>query len=259
MKKAKIQLVCLMIFLTLETKNDAKSKSKTKKSGHIILMATFHTFPSVLADLSVYFFAATAYLNSTPHLLIKPAKLEILNPLMTGSSEAWDVIYPTSIGDNSSHNFRTKRNTLIGKIEHSLLDIYDNIAKDLWTVDDRSTLRRPLKSEAHVNSKEYPNSPTIETYNIQHLGITLKLTNPATPETQEVPAKQHMYLETFVGKAGIADADIPWTDGENVTHFLYTHHYSDSQVGLTAYFHVCYESTRKERSVFSIVHSVAIA
>ena len=68
-----------------------------------------------------------------------------------------------------------------------------------------------------------------------------------------------MYLETFIGPAGIADADIKWVDGENLTHFLDTIHYTDAQVGLTAYHHVCYESTRKDRSVFSAVHKVVIA
>jgi hypothetical protein len=255
MKKVKIQLVSTLLIYALKLKGNPK----TNKVGHILLMAVFHTFPNALGELNSYFLTATAYLGSTPHLLINPLKLAALNALMTGSSETWDVIYPASIGDNSTHNFRTKRNILIGKIEVILLDIYDNIGKDLWTVDDRSTLRRPEKSDSHKHSTVYPNSPVIETYNIQHLGITLKLTNPATPTSQEVPAKQHMYLETFVGPAGIADADIKWTDGENVTHFLYTHHYSEGQVGLTAYFRVCYESTRKERSVFSIVHSVVIA
>ena len=254
MKKLNLQLVMLTLVLTMK----AKSELKTNKNKYIILMAVFKTFPDVLTDLNTYFVDATLYLNTTPHLMVNPAKLLILNPLMTGSVNAWDVIYPASIGDNSSHNFRTKRNTLIGTIEHCMLDIFDNIPKDLWTVDDRSALRRPEKSTAHVHSKEYPNAPTIEIYNIMHLGITLKMVNPATPETQELPGKQHMYLETFIGPAGIADADIKWTDGENITHFLETIHYSASQVGLTAYFRVCYESTRKDRSVWSEVHSVSI-
>lgn len=254
MKKTNLQLVMLSLVLTMKV----KSEVKTKPQKFIILIGVFHTFPSVLGELNTYFTNAAAYVNTTAHLAVSAGKLAILNPLMTGSVNAWDVIYPASIGDNSNHNFRTKRNILIGKIEVCLLDIFDNIPKDLWTVDDRSTLRRPEKATTHTHSTVYPNAPTIETNNIQHLGITLKFTNPATPGTQEIPAKQHMYLETFIGPAGLADADIKWSDGENVTHFLDTIHYSDAQVGLTAYHHVCYESTRKERSVFSAVHKVVI-
>ncbi len=245
-----------MIYFLLTRK--VKSKKTLKNIKPIILMALFKTFPDVLGDLNTYFTNATAFVNTTTHLAVSAAKLDVLNPLMTGSVNAWDVIYPASIGDNSNHNFRTKRNILIGKIEVCLLDIFDNIPKDLWTVDDRSTLRRPEKATTHTHSTEYPNAPTIETNNIQHLGITLKFTNPATPGTQEIPAKQHMYLETFIGPAGLADADIKWSDGENLTHFLDTIHYSDAQVGLTAYHRVCYESTRKERSVYSAVHKVVI-
>lgn len=255
MKKFNLQLVMLTLVLTMKAKNDVK----TNKNKYIILMAVFHTFPATLVDLDVYLRAATLYLNSTPHLMVNPAKLAILNPLMTGSVNAWDVVYPASVGDNSNKNFRTKRHNLIGEIEPCLLDIFDNIPKDLWTVDDRSALRRPEKATTRTHSKEYGNAPTIETYNIMHLGITLKFTNPATPETQELPPMQHMYLETFIGPAGIADADIKWADGENLTHFLDTIHYLETQVGLVAYHRVCYESTRKERSVFSVVHKVIIA
>lgn len=255
MKKVNLQLVMLTLVITMKAKNDVK----TNPNKYMILMALFHTFPTVLSDLNTYFVNATLYVNGTPHLAVSAGKLLVLNNLMAGGPETWAVIYPASIGDNSNHNFRTKRNVLIGKIEHALIDIYDNIPKDLWTVDDRSALRRPEKATTHTHSTAYANAPTIETYNIQHLGISLKLTNPATPETQEVPAKQHMYLETFVGAAGIADADIKWTDGQNVTHFLETIHYSESQVGLVAYFRVCYESTRKERSVFSVIHKVIVA
>ena len=236
-----------------------KSKKIVKKNKPIIIMVLFHTFPDILGELNTYFLGATNYLNSTPHLAVDPAKLIVLNGLITGSVNAWDVIYPASVGDNSSHNYRTKRHILIGKIEICLLDIYDNIPKDLWTVDDRSALRRPEKATTHTHSTAYGNAPTIETYSIQHLGISLKLLNPATPASQEVPVKQHMILEWFIGPAGLADADIKWDNSKSVSHFLDTEHYTDGQVGLTAYFHVCYESTRHERSVFSAVHKVTIS
>ncbi len=236
-----------------------KSKKVLKKNQPIIIMVIFHTFPDVLSDLNNYFLTAKTYVNTTSHLAVAAAKLAILNPLVTGSAEAWDVIYPASVGDNSTHNNRTKRNILIGKIEHCLLDIYDNIPADLWTVDDRSALRRPLKAVTHTHSTVYPNAPTIEVNNIQHLGITLKMVNPATPGSQQVPAKQHMHLETCIGAAGLADADIPWAGGEEVTHFLHSIHFSEVQVGKTAYFRVCYESTRKERSVYSAICKAVIA
>ena len=254
----KTQIVTIeMLYYGITRK--CKSKKQLKHIQPMILMAIFHTFPDVLIDLDAYFLAATAYVNTTTHLAVSTAKLDVLNALMTGTPEAWDVIYPASVGDNSTHNNRTKRNILIGKIEHTLLDIYDNIPADLWTVDDRSALRRPLKATTHTHSTAYGNAPTIEVYNIQHLGITLKMVNPSTPGNQHLPAKQHMHLETFVGAERVADADIKWEAGDSITHFLDSIHYSEAQVGMTAYFRVCYESTRGERSGFSNGGKVIIA
>jgi hypothetical protein len=223
------------------------------KNRLIVLMAVFHTFPPGLADLNTYFTEVTVYLNTTAHLMVSVARLATLNGLVTTGLINWATIYPLSIGANSTHNARVHRHNLIGLIEACLLDIFDNIPEGLYTVEDRSALRRPEKATTHTHATVYPNAPTIETVHIQHLGQTLKLTDPSHPDSQHLPAKQMLHLETYIGVAGILDADIKWGIGEAVSHFLYTEHFTDAQVGMTLYQRACYESTRHEKSDYSPV------
>src|SRR5665213_1110114 len=216
-------------------------KVRHKRKSVFVLMATFHTFPTELELLSAYFVYATSYVNAQAHLAVSPLKLAVLNGLMNTDAINWTATYPLSIGANATHNARVRRHTLIGLIEKCLLDIYDNIPLDLWTSDDRNNLRRPLKATTHTHSTAYANAPTLSLVLIQHLATTIRLLDGSHPDSQHLPAKQMIHLENYVGKAGILDADIPWGEGEAVTHFLDTEHFTDAQVGMTLYQHACYE------------------
>ncbi len=54
-----------------------------------------------------------------------------------------------------------------------------------------------------------------------HLGHTLRFQNPKTPESGAIPEGQEIYLESYMGEANMADADIPFANGMKVTHQLY--------------------------------------
>jgi hypothetical protein len=137
--------------------------------------------------------------------------------------------------------------------------IYGDIPQSVLTSDDRIALRRPLHSHSHTPANKMSVAPTLTLESMIHLQHILRLQNPLTPDSKEMPAKQHIILEYFIGAADLHDDAIHFGNAKTITTFLYGVAFTDADVNQTIYYRVCYENTKGVRSVWSATMPKVIA
>ena len=92
-----------------------------------------------------------------------------------------------------------------------------------------------------------------------HLQVTLRITDPAHPETQAMPKGQHVHLN--VGFRLTPDGPVVW-DIERlyeVHRFLTDIHFTEADKGKEAFFRVRYVNTKGEAAMWSSPISTVIA
>jgi hypothetical protein len=91
-----------------------------------------------------------------------------------------------------------------------------------------------------------------------HLWAKVLFVNSLTPTSKLAPVGNFIYYETFLGAAGIADADIVFGNGNICTTANHTFNFSEAQIGKTLYMHCYYQIKRGDRSPASIIIKLVI-
>ena len=178
--------------------------------------------------------------------------------LIGGDREVWDgnwILY-----DNV--NTRTKpvtdeKDRLLAVMKGDCRTVYGAIPNALLTTADRAALRlfvRQLPSPIVVANYR----PTMLEESVSHLLIKLRLINSKTPSSRAMPKGNKVFLETYVGAAGILDADLVFGNGIVIGSAFYQFIYDAEDAGKTCYFRSYYQNNRGDRSPVSLILRIVI-
>jgi hypothetical protein len=222
-------------------------------------MDTKGIFPKKDNEFNTYFLQVVLYLfgTNTPSS-VQPSGLP-LNTLRLGMTEDglhdfwmlfynWSVVFPkTQNRDLRTPALNEQKDVLKEDSEAEMRKLYRDIPESKLLPDDRATLnlrapdthRTPVPAAAH--------SPKMDVDKNEYLLQTLRITNPETPHTQAMPKGQKVVIEMYIGEAGLAPANIPFSVGFLATRFLHRINFSIADVSKTVYYRCCYENTRGEK------------
>ena len=142
-------------------------------------------------------------------------------------------------------------------IDNTLDEIFGDIPDSVLTANDKAIFlifdRKPA-SPAVVS----PIAPGLTMDTAGHLWAKFLFHNTATPTSKEAPKGNSVYYETYVGAAGIADADVVFSNGNVTSAATHTFHYVEGQVGKTCYVRCYYQTKKEARSPSSVILNFSI-
>jgi len=223
-------------------------------------MSGIKIFPPKLADFNEYLLISVPWLNSeNVRLGVSAGNLTDLNAFYSGVGTGWTTVYPKTADEaTATKPLRDQRDTLRINIEKKMRLIFGDIPDSVLTAEDRTKLRLKAPDTIPTAAGVMDHSPDIDIEKTTHLQHTLRISDPANPDSDAMPDKQKVVLEVAVAAADVPDPQIQWGNSRNVTRFLHNVTFTDADVGKTAYYRCCYENTRGERSVFSATSSAVI-
>ena len=143
------------------------------------------------------------------------------------------------------------------EIDGNIDDVYGDIPNSALTAADKAVFliyARKAASSAVVS----PIAPGFAMDTVGHLWAKFLFHNTAAPTSKEAPKGNVVYYETYVGAAGIANADVVFTNGNVTSSANHTFHFVEGEVGKTCYIRCFYQTKRDERSPASIILSFVI-
>ncbi len=149
------------------------------------------------------------------------------------------------------------KDTLEVQIDGILDSIYGDIPDSALTATDMAEFlifARKLASSAIVSTI----APGFAMDTVGHLWAKFLFHNTAHPNSKVAPAGNFIFFETYVGAAGIADADVVFADGNVTSAASHTFHFAEGQVGKTCYVHCYYQIKKGDRSPASVIISFVI-
>jgi hypothetical protein len=230
----------------------------TKDSSYraiILSILQFRTFPSKLEDFNTYVVNGVAYLIANSPRIVDAPDLAAMDLLFNVSSPVgfdWKTIWTkTTTGETvGSEYWNGLRSTRRHEIEQLFLDIFDKIAEATWTPLDRSTLRRPAKSTSHTSVGILDYAPTMTMVDKWHLGMKFHFHNSLTPDTDAMPANQHVAMEYFIGGKGLDPATITFGNSTDAKRFLKSLAFTEANVGSYLYVRCRYVNSKGEPSLY---------
>jgi len=190
------------------------------------------------------------------------ARLQIYNAsetLLTGDLKLWDDNWTLYDDVNTNTTPVTHEKTrLLGVLKQDYKTVFGAIPDALLTTDDRAALRlferKPASPIVVANYR-----PLLVEEEISHLLIKLRIINTKTPSSRRMPKGNRIFLETYIGLAGIADADLVFGNGIVIGSAFYTFLFIAEEAGKTCYFRAYYQNTRGDRSPVSLILRIVIA
>ena len=143
------------------------------------------------------------------------------------------------------------------KLDGNIDDVYGDIPDSVLTANDKAVFliyARKAASSAVVS----PIAPGFAMDTAGHLWAKFLFHNTATPTSKGAPTGNIVYYETYIGAAGIANADVVFSNGNVTSSSSHTFHFDESQVGKTCYVRCFYQTKRDERSPASVILSFVI-
>ena len=228
---------------------------KSKWGNKIIILITFKTFPPSIHEFNSYLVVVYAYLLANATRLgistENVASLTLLYVTGTVPLPSWEAIWANYIHPLLVNNpVRNKLSVCRHNIEQLLLTIFNDIPKSVWTADDRTVLRRPLKSTSHIAAQIMGVGATLTLADLMTSGIKIHLHNPLTPDTDEMPEYNHIDLEMYVGLPNLDPATLDYSHVADVTRALFLIGFPPAQSGMTAYIRGVYVNSTGKRSTF---------
>jgi len=209
-------------------------------------MANASRFPKKIVDQSIYIKRVVPYLALTTN----KTRLKIGDiPLAVVTDEL--PLFVTNEVKYLDPNLCTK--TIIEAnankiviLHNGLNEIFADIPNSLLTTDDRNML---LVFKRGTGSPIPPVdfSPNIAIECVAFELIRLRFGNANTPTSSAMPHGQSIFLEFYIGVAGLLPADISYANGQNVSPALVTILFEDTDIGKTFYARCYYENTRHQR------------
>ena len=146
---------------------------------------------------------------------------------------------------------------LKAKIKVDFPSVLCKINPDILTVADRFALRLFLRNSNSVNLVASW-CPLFIVNFIAHLLIKLKFINTDAPNSKKMPKGNKIYLEQYIGLPNLADENIVFGGGVNVSKAFYTMNFKDADSGKTLYLRGYYENRRGDRGPVSLIMNVII-
>jgi len=211
-----------------------------------------------------------------PYLYANRVRLVITTPNLQELYSLWGVLYPPPptppplVAGNWKEIFglwidplsETKpidhqvaaRKTLIAD---KLRSIYNDIPVSHLTDDDYDVTGKTHPDTTRTPAPVPTAVPTIEIHRIFHSHTTLRIRNPATPDTQKKPhGVQSTEIEALVLNA---DNSINEHKVETTGRFLFTMAFSEEQTGKKVRFRGRYKNNRGQQGPFSAYVDSVIA
>jgi len=214
-------------------------------------------FPVKDTDFDAYVVALIIYIL----LLINKTKFAILaenETLLVDDVSAWSANRVKVLAPNqSTTTVINEQKRLKAKIKVDFPAVLCKINPDVLTIADRFALRLFLRK---------PNTPNLVAswcpsfivIFISHLLIKFKFINTDTPKSRKMPKGNRIYFETYIGLPEIADKDIVFGSGVNISKAFYTMTFTAENSGKTLYARAYYENKKGERSPVSLIINVLI-
>ena len=179
--------------------------------------------------------------------------------LLSGDWIKWDDNW--QLFDNVNTNTTTvtkEKNILMAQMKADCRLVFGSIPDALLTTADREALRLfERKAPSPIVVADF--RPLLVEETISHLLIKLRIINTKTPSSRSMPKGNRLFLETYVGLAGIADADLVFGNGIIIGSAFYTFLFNTDDAGKTCYFRAYYQNTRGDRSPASLILRIVIA
>ena len=163
----------------------------------------------------------------------------------------------SSVNTNTS-TINTEKDRLMGVMKVDCRTIFGAIPDALLTTADRAALRLfERKAPSPIVVADY--RPTMVEDYITHLMIRLRFINSKTPSSRAMPKGNKLFMETYIGVAGIADADLVFGNGVVIGDAFYTFLFADDEATKTCYFRSYYQNAKGDRSPASLILRIVIA
>lgn len=163
--------------------------------------------------------------------------------------------------DNVNTNTTTvtkEKNILMAKMKAVCRLVFGSIPDALLTTADREALRLfERKAPSPIVVADF--RPLLVEEEMSHLLIKLRIINTKTPSSRSMPKGNRVFLETYVGVAGIADADLVFGNGVVIGSAFYTFLFNTDDATKTCYFRAYYQNTKGDRSPASLILRIVIA
>jgi len=171
----------------------------------------------------------------------------------------WDDnwVLHSNVNTNTS-TINTEKDRLMGVMKVDCRTVFGGIPDALLTTADRAALRLfQRKQPSPIVVADY--RPTMVEDYMTHLMIRLRFINSKTPSSRAMPKGNKLFMETYIGLAGIADADLVFGNGVVIGDAFYTFLYDDDEAGQTCYFRSYYQNAKGDRSPASLILRIVIA
>lgn len=206
-----------------------------------------------------------SYINSSVEYIIVPTNKSRLKITDDSETKMIDIriLWVANWQKHTNVNQNTKsvnneKTRLLGLFKNNSREVYGNIPNNLLTTDDREALRLfERKAASPILVADF--RPLMVEEEISHLLIKLRFINTKTPSSRKMPKGNKIFLETYIGLAGIADADLVFSNGVVIGNAFYTFLFDAEDAGKTCYFRAYYQNTRGDRSPVSLILSIVIA
>ena len=212
-------------------------------------MPTGGPFPTENAELNGYFNTVTVYLPANEARLgIDAADLSALDTLYDNSTgeqeeDGWSQLW--IVYDDAAKVTTTIRNLIKARkqeMQTLLRKIYGDLPKSKLSEQDRLTLDLPERDTEPTTIQAVDFGPVISFDKIDNQIHILRFQNPETPDSNAMPAGQHVELQRHIGDAGLEDNDVPFAHFEDTGKHLFQVDYEPEDKGKTAYYRGRYET-----------------
>ena len=120
--------------------------------------------------------------------------------------------------------------------------IYRDIPTSALTINDRNTLRIPLRDTKPTLVQPVNFAPVLSFEKVSNGIHVVRIKNPETPESNAMPIRQRAEVQQYVGEAGLPDNDVPFAVLQDTGRHLLQVNFIPAQKGQTAYYRARYKS-----------------
>ena len=234
---------------------------RTPLLNHLKLKIMSHNvarIPTTDEDKNNYYGSVVPFINNADNQLrfkSVPANLTTLNNKFGLWSPNWIKLNDSNL---CTHTVVALKNSLEVDIDDALDVIYGDIPDSVLTVADKKEFlmfERKVPSSAVAS----PVSPALIFDSMGHLWAKFLFRNTATPTRREAPVGNVVFYETYIGDAGIADAELVFGNGNVSTSAFHTFNFTEDQVGKTCYVRCFYQIKKGDRSPGSKIVSFMLS
>jgi len=214
-------------------------------------------FPIKDKELDTYLVGVKDYIkdpNNKPRLGINIAD----ETLLSDDEEVWtknfSKLQDPNLCTTAVINEKTR---LKKKIKIDFSAVLGKINPNILTTADRFALRMFLRNQGGPISVATW-CPVFIVVSMNHLLLKFKFSNSDNPSSRKMPKGHRVYFESCIGLPNLADKDILFGGGVNISNAFFSMTFKDEDSGKMLYARAYYENRRSHRSPVSLVFRIII-